>query len=292
MLPHPMSHLAARAVGLLAVASLLGACGGTPASSPAGGSAPAESAGASASTVVSQTPEPAASASSTPEATPSPSPTPDPASVPLFSAGTEVATTTIVRVRDLPGTNWGVTTTLPANAKLVVVLGPIRTAGFGWYLVSDADPAAPSFREGWIAAGYQPSPFLTPLNEEPAFNPYVASFANTAAGDYGPVSLDGPGYGLRWAAAVPVDAAPGATCTFTASLVPTGGQPLVFANTEVATAPAPGTVQPQFLTDHPTLTGVLTLRIAGDCSWAVTVAALSGATSPTPTPTPGASPTP
>jgi hypothetical protein len=288
MLPRHTSYIGIRAVAFLALASLLGACGGAPGSGGASGSAPAESAGTTSSAFVSLTPEPTASASPSPTPTPSPSPTPDQASVPLFAAGTEVATTTIVRVRDLPGTNWGVTTTLPAGAKLTVVLGPIRTAGFGWYLVSDADPAAPTFKEGWVAAGYQPNAFLEPLNEEPAFNPYVASFANTSPGDFGPVSLDGPGYGLRWAAAVPVDAAAGATCTFTASLVPAGGAAVDFANTEVATAPAPGTVLPQFLTDHPTLTGQLTLRIAGDCSWAVTVAALSGA----PSPTPGTSPTP
>jgi hypothetical protein len=288
MLSRPSSGLVVRALALLVGGSLLGACGTGTANPTATGTLTSGSAAASpAATGI--TPEPTPTPSPSPTPTPSPSPTPDQASVPLFSAGSEVATTTILRVRSLPGANWDVTATVPAGAKLVVVLGPIRTAGFGWYLVSDADPAAPSFREGWIAAGYQPDAYLKPLNEEPAFNPYVASFADSAAGDYGPVALDGPGYGLRWAAAVPVDAAPGATCTFTAALVPAGGSPVVFANTEVATAPAPGTVQPQFLVDHPTLTGALTLRIGGDCSWAVSVATVNGAG---PSPTPGASPTP
>ena len=50
---------------------------------------------------------------------------------------------------------------LPLGAELETVMGPFPEGGFGWYLVRDADPADPAFDEGWIAAGYEPDPFLS-----------------------------------------------------------------------------------------------------------------------------------
>src|SRR5438874_1194690 len=79
----------------------------------------------------------------TPSATPQP--TPDQAKVPIFQAGAMARTRTTVRLRDLPGRQWGVAGLLPSGAVVQVVLGPIRTDGFGWYLVRDADAARPSF---------------------------------------------------------------------------------------------------------------------------------------------------
>jgi hypothetical protein len=233
----------------------------------------------------SQTPESSASAIPTP--TPSPTPTPEPTptatpnqgGVPLFAPGVEAATTASgIRVRDLPGTQWGVAANLPSGAKLLIILGPLRTSGFGWYLVADADPAAPTFREGWVAAGYAPNPFLAVSNEEPPPSPgavtYVAGWAALANGEFGPVHVEGVTYALRWAAALPPAAVPGATCLFQAGLALKDGQAVTFAKTTVARTPAPGVVQSSFFISHPSLQGDLYLQVRSDCSWAVTVVRL------------------
>ncbi len=92
--------------------------------------------------------EPTATAEPTASPTETPSPTPDQAAVPIFAAGTQLKTLTTVRLRDLPGTNSGTHANLPLGAAVQVVAGPIRTDGYGWYLVRDVDPAAPTFIEG------------------------------------------------------------------------------------------------------------------------------------------------
>jgi len=253
----------------LTVVTLIAGCGQN-SSSPTPGSA-----GTEASASVS--PTPTLSTTSTPE--PTPIPTPDQGGVPLFAPGVEVATTASgVRVRDLPGTQWGVAANLPNGAKLLIVLGPVRTHGFGWYLVTDADSAPPAFRQGWVAAGYAPNPFLATSNEEPQPSPgavtYVAGWAALADGQFGPVHVEGVTYALRWAAALPPVALAGATCVFQAGLTLEGGQPVTFAKTTVASTPAPGVVQSSFFVSHPTLQGDLFLEVRSDCSWAVTVVRL------------------
>jgi hypothetical protein len=228
---------------------------------------------------VTPAPIPSATPGPTPTAaqTPTPVPTPDEASVPIFDAGAIVTTRTTVHLRDLPGTRWGISADLPPGALAQVVLGPIRTDGYGWYLVRDVDPAKPAFIEAWVAAGFSPNAFLAPASAPPspaAGSPtFVIGFAQTTGGDFGPISVEGS-TALRWAAAVPSEAAPGATCTFTGSLAPSGGTPVVFLQETVAQAPTPGTTQPTFFTQHPTLTGDLFLHVDSDCSWALTVVRL------------------
>jgi hypothetical protein len=181
-------------------------------------------------------------------------------------------------VRDLPGTQWGVAANLPSGAKLQIVLGPVRTSGFGWYLVGDADAASPTFREGWVAAGYAPSPFLAISNEEPAPSPgaatYVAGWAALTNGTFGPVHVEGVTYALRWVAALQPGAASGATCGFQAGLGLEGAEAVTFAKTTVARTPAPGIVQSSFFVSHPNLQRDLFLEVRSDCSWAVTVVRL------------------
>jgi hypothetical protein len=265
----PIRH-GGRARGLgapLAIACLLAACA-TQSPSLTPGTSVEESASVSPSPTPSPTLTPA----------PTLSPTPGQASVPLFAPGVEVATKAFgVRVRVLPGTQWGVAATLPDGAKLQVVLGPVRTAGYGWYLVTDADPAAPTFREGWVAAGYAPNGFLATANEEPPPSPgavtYVAGWAALADGRFGPFHVEGTSYALRWAAALPPGAASGATCSFQAGLE-ASGQATTFATTAVAQTPVPGIVQSSFFVSHPTLQGDLFLRVTSSCSWAVTVVRL------------------
>jgi hypothetical protein len=234
----------------------------------------------------SESPSTSASVAASPSSTPSPEPTPTPqptttptpdqADVPIFQAGALVAATTNVRLRDLPGTRWGIAANLPRGAVMQVVLGPIRTAGFGWYLVRDADSAAPSYQEGWVAAGYQPDPFLaakagaSPPPDSPTF---VAGYQGTKGGEFGPFSVEGS-TALRWTIAVPIDAPDGTTCRFSGSLAPQSGQAITFLKASAAQAPAPGTVQPAFFASHPTLHGGVSLHVDSDCSWAVTVVRL------------------
>jgi hypothetical protein len=267
MLPIRHRGLARGPVACLAIACLVTACATQlPSLTP--------STSVEESALVSPSPTP----SPTLTPAPTPSPTPDQAGVPLFAPGVEVATAASgVRVRGLPGTQWSVVATLRDGAKLQVVLGPVRTAGYGWYLVTDADPAPPTFREGWVAAGYAPNAFLASANEEPAPSPgavtYVAGWAALADGRFGPVHLEGTTYALRWAAALPPGTLSGATCTFRASLDP-GGQAITFATTTVAQTPVPGIVQSSFFVSHPSLQGDLFLRVTSSCSWAVTVVRL------------------
>jgi hypothetical protein len=251
-------------MGLVAAALLLGGC----LSDEPSPSAPASLAPVSL--------EPAASPS--PQATPSPSPLPTPnqADVPVFAAGAMVTTRTVVHVRDLPGTRWGVAANLQAGSLLQVVVGPIRTGGFGWYLLRDADSAAPAFREGWVAAGFVPDAFLAP---QPAATPapdsptFVAGYADVTDGEFGPFRLEGS-TALRWALAIPPGLPAGASCQFAGSLAPEGGKAVSFLKTSVAQTPAPGTVQPSFFANHPTLRGDLFLHVSSDCSWAVSVVRL------------------
>jgi hypothetical protein len=259
-----MIERARHAIALTLGAVLLGGCLVAP--------PPSGSPSLSASSV----PAPTATVQATPTPSATPQPTPDQAKVPIFQAGSMATMRTTVRVRDLPGTQWGVDALLPFGALVQVVLGPIRTDGYGWYLVRDADPAKPSFTEGWVAAGFAPDAFIAPKPSArpPANGPtFVAGYAGLTTADFGPFRVEG-NTALRWALALPIGKPDGSICRFTGTLTPSGGRGVVFLKTSVSDAPAPGTVQPSFFSQHPTLRGDLFLHVETDCSWAVTVVRL------------------
>lgn len=261
-----MTEPLARALAALAAALLLAGCSGS--QTPSVSIQPSPSVGPT--LVPTETPEP----TPTPSATPSP--TPDQANVPIFAAGALATTRTTVRLRDLPGTQWGIAAQLGTGAVVEIVVGPIRTAGYGWYLVRDADPAKPSFIEGWVAAGYAPAAFLAPApsaTAPPNSPTFVAGFADVTDGDFGPFRVEGT-TALRWALALPIDHPDGTTCRIKGTLAPDGGAPVTFLTTSVAQAPAVGTVQASFFAGHPTLKGDLFLHVESDCSWAVSVVRL------------------
>jgi hypothetical protein len=137
-------------------------------------------------------PVPTASPTLTPTATPSrppsASPTPDFADVPSFGGGEIVATATDgLRVRQRPGTKGVVVAgLLPLGTELEVRLGPIPVDGLGWYLVADVPDGEPEFDEGWIAAGFEPEPFLRSTGRTADDSPVVAAYALTGDAEYGP----------------------------------------------------------------------------------------------------------
>ena len=142
-----------------------------------------------------------------PTASPSPTPaaTPDRGAIPDFAAGEIVATLTDgLRVRQRPGTDASVVAgLLPLGAQLEIVMGPFPEGGFGWYLVRDADPADPAFGEGWLAAGYEPDPFLGGTGQSSPDTTSVASLAGSGAAEEGPIQIGDGDHVVRWIAADP-----------------------------------------------------------------------------------------
>jgi hypothetical protein len=234
----------------------------------------------------SPTPRPTATPSPTPSPTPTPTPSPtpgptvDPGAVPRFDAGEIVATTLDgLRIRRLPGTERLVVTgLLPARSELQVIMGPVVVGPFGWYLVADADPDEPTFDEGWIAAGEEPDAFLAPAGRAPDSDPYLATFAQVGAAEFGPVTIADEYHAIRWLALDPEARG----CTLSVSLMPAGGQPIPAIRATVGASAIPGTLQPQYFVDQPAVRGQVFVSVAGDCAWTLVVMQVP----PPPTPEP------
>ena len=204
---------------------------------------------------------------SLPPATATAAPTPGPDAIPTYTAGTTVTTAASgLRVRSGPGLNQGVLTLLPTGSNLVVELGPVRADSHGWYLVRDADADEPTFEEGWVAAGFAPTPYLVPATFDLPFNPIVAGFAHEGNGEFGPVRIEDANISVRWVAAVLPG---GAGCAFSADLVPGSGTAVPAIRATLGTAPAPGNLFGDFFAAHPELVGDVFLRVTSDCGWAL-----------------------
>jgi hypothetical protein len=208
-----------------------------------------------------------ASASETATAEPSTEPTPGPDAVPVYFAGQKVASNAAgLRARSRPGTDAPLVASLPENANLLVELGPVMFDGFGWYSVIDADPDKPEFGKGWVAAGFEPEPFIVPGDFELNFNPYIAGFAHDGDGEFGPVRVTDANHGIRWVAA-PQD---GDGCSFSVDLRPGSGTAVPTIRATIGGVPAPGDVYADFFAAHPELVGDLFVTVTSDCSWAIT----------------------
>jgi hypothetical protein len=203
----------------------------------------------------------------TPEPSPTttPQPTPNLGAIPSFTAG-EVVTTLIsgLRVRRLPGTDAQVVAgLLPLDAELVVAMGPIVVDGFGWYLVQDADDADPAFSEGWLAAGYAPDPFLASAGHRAVGTRLIGSFAGTAGGEYGPISVPDEHVEIRWLVRDPESVG----CRFAVSLATGGADPIPAIRATVGATTIPGTLQPAYFADEPTIRGQVFVTVESDCAW-------------------------
>jgi hypothetical protein len=229
----------------------------------------------------SPSPTPTPSPSSSPSATPLP--TPDIGAIPGIAAG-QIAATTIdgLRVRQRPGlTSPVLTGLLPLAAELGVVMGPVLIDGQGWYLVIDADAAEPQFEEGWIASGFEPEAFLVPVDRTLAPNPYLGSFAQTGAAEFGPIEIVDERHAIRWLALDPE----AVRCQFEVFLEPSGGEDVRAIGATIGTEVVPGTLQPSFFSSTPSVRGQVFVRVAGDCAWTLVVVRIPEAT-PQPSATP------
>jgi len=199
---------------------------------------------------------------------PTPSPTPDLGSVPDFRAG-DLVTTAIdgLRVRQRPGLTGNVVTgLLPLGAELQVVMGPIQSDELGWYLVADADLADPEFGEGWIAAGFEPDPWLTPTGERAGETPYLASFAFIGDAQNGPVEIGDGDHAIRWVAVDPE----GTSCQFAVSLAEGGREPVPAIRATIGNDLVPGTLQPGAF-DALGVRGQVFVTVASDCAWTLVI---------------------
>lgn len=221
------------------------------------------------------TPRPTPTASPTPSPsptpappTPTPEPTPDLGAIPDFAAG-EVVGSLIdgLRVRQRPGTGAPISTgLLPLGAEMTVVMGPFPLDAFGWYLVADADPAEPEFEEGWVAAGFEPDPFLRATGRVAEGHAYVASLAGRGPVEEGPMEIGPEDHAIRWIAADPERRG----CSFAVSLTPPGGDPVPVIRATVGGGIDRGTLQPQTF-DSLGVRGAVFATVTSDCDWAMVI---------------------
>lgn len=209
-------------------------------------------------------------------------PTPDQGAIPRFAAGELVETTIAgMRVRAQPGSDGRVIGgLLPGGAVLEVAMGPIAADGFGWYLLTDH--GADLFGEGWVAAGYEPDPFLRTTGSFATNSTFVQSLAATGDADYGPVPIDEDGdYAIRWVAVDPERE----RCTFAVSAAAGSAEPVPAIRATIGADLVPGTLQPTSF-DALGVRGQAFLAITSDCAWSLVVVRVPEAT---PEPSPSAS---
>ena len=209
--------------------------------------------------------------------TATPDPTPGRAEIPTF-AGAELVTTTIdgMRVRQRPATDARVIAgLLPFGAELEVVMGPILNDGQGWYLVLDAGEQDLGFDEGWVAAGYEPEPFLVSTGSSASGSLTAVGLAGTGNADHGPVEIDDDAdYAIRWVAADPERQ----RCAFAVSLVVGTDEAVPAIRATLGGDVVPGTLQPNAF-DALGTRGQVFVRVESDCDWGLAITRVPEATS-------------
>lgn len=200
---------------------------------------------------------------------PGPTPTPGVDAIPVFRAGDQVASTAGgLRIRSRPGTDQLVLVAfLPIGSEMIIELGPVLVDGHGWYLLKDADDDDPAFDEGWVAAGYEPEPFLVPASFDVQVNPILGGFAHDASGQYGPIRVQDANVVVRWVAA-PQPGRDG--CAFAVDLTPGNGTAVPAIRATIGGVVAPGDLYGSFFAEHPELVGDIFVTVTSDCSWALT----------------------
>lgn len=225
---------------------------------------------------------PTPTARPTPTASPTPSPTalptaartaratPGLSQVPRFTPGSLAATRLAgLRVRSRPGTEGRLVATLGPEAELLIGLGPILVDGLGWYLVRDGDDADPRFDEGWVAAGFEPEPFLVSSGFPGGRNPFVGGFADATSGEYGPILPPDAPVAMRWIAATNGTE----ICNFAVDLSTASGAPVRGVRTPVGSFPASGELPASFFASNFESEDGIFVLVQSDCSWAVSFVA-------------------
>lgn len=232
------------------------------------------------------TPSPTAAVTRTPSPSPSPTasvePTPDFGAVPSFGAG-EIILTAIdgLRARQRPGESGStIAPLLPLGAELQVVMGPIPVGEFGWYLVTDVGRADLEFEEAWIAAGFEPEPFLRSSGRVAERTPSIAAFALTGDAEYGPIEIADEDHAIRWMATDPE----GVRCRFGVQMTPASGEPVTAIRATIGDDVVPGTLQPSFFAAQPDLRGQVFLTVESDCAWTLVVTRVPPPEDPSPAP--------
>lgn len=225
--------------------------------------------------ITTPTPRPTPTASPTPTPTPTPEPptptpepTPDLGAIPDFAAG-EIVSSLIdgLRVRQRPDTGAPISTgLLPLGAEMEVIMGPFPNDAFGWYLVADADSGEPEFDEGWVAAGYEPDPFLRAAGAPAEASPYVTSMAGRGNVEEGPIEIGPEDHAIRWIAADPERSG----CTFAVSLAPPSQDPVPVIRATVGGGVDRGTLQPHTFASLE-VRGTVFVTVASECDWALVI---------------------
>jgi hypothetical protein len=183
-----------------------------------------------------------------------------------------------LKLRTRPGLDHLVTTVLGPDVGVLIGLGPVLVDGEGWYLVRDPDRRLPPrFEEGWVAAGFEPDPFLVPASFEVRRNPFLAGFAGDRSGEFGPVRLPDANVAIRWVAA---ELTPNG-CNFSVDLTPADGEAVPAIRAQVGGAPAPGDLFGTYFESHPELVDTeLLVTVDSACSWALSFVEVPPAQSP------------
>jgi hypothetical protein len=250
---------------VVGIALVLAACGGASGSAPPAASATAGSSGSPTPAVTSASSLPSTTPASSAEAT-APESSASQAALALAVAAMLRPTVEGIRVRASPGSTGEMLATMPLDALGMIELGPLPRDGYDWYLLRYSFLNASGATDGgvgWVASGPTTSPWLVPAEDAGWYTGLVAGDAGTGPGVAGPIEIADWNHGVRWAAV-------GTACPLDINI-----NDASIVSTDV-NGFAEGEVQSQFFVEHPELVGTVSIEIASDCSWALSVVRYQG----------------
>ena len=143
----------------------------------------------------------------------------------------------------------------------------------------DAGEQDLGFDEGWVAAGYEPEPFLVSTGSSASGSLTAVGLAGTGNADHGPVEIaDDADYAIRWVAADPERQ----RCAFTVSLQVGTDEAVPAIRATLGGDVVPGTLQPNAF-DALGTRGQVFVLVESDCDWALAIVRVPEAT-PEPAP--------
>ena len=155
---------------------------------------------------------------------------------------------------------------MPINAMGMVQLGPLAVDGYDWYLIQYAFLNASGVTDGgtgWVASGPTATPWLTPADDAGWYTGLIAGAAGTGPGVAGPVEIEDWNHGVRWAAV-------GDACPLDINL---NDERIV---STIVDGFAEGEVGSDLFVEHSELVGTVTVEVAGECAWTLSVVRYQG----------------